>query len=77
MASNEQQQIRVVRDESPSRSLVRESVKNYSYEEVAPGAHRVDILEQLKSNIRQLEDLQGRFSFLLNEVQSLVKRPKF
>ncbi len=33
-----------------------------------------DVLEQLKHNVAQLEDLHGRLKFMMGEVQSLVKK---
>ncbi len=33
-----------------------------------------DVLEQLNSNISELEDLHGRLKFMMGEVQSLVKK---
>lgn len=49
---------------------------HYAYHEIASDRHlvRVDVLEQLKSNIAQLEDLHGRLRFMMGEVRSLLKR---
>ncbi|MCM2281359.1 MAG: hypothetical protein NDI61_05870 [Bdellovibrionaceae bacterium] len=33
---------------------------------------RVDVIEQLRSNIAQLEDLHGRLQFMMREVHSLI-----
>ncbi len=50
--------------------------EHYAYHEIAGDKHlvRVDVLEQLKSNIAQLEDLHGRLRFMMGEVRSLLKR---
>lgn len=47
-----------------------------AYHEIASDAHlvRVDVLEQLKSNIVQLEDLHGRLHFMMGEIGTLLKR---
>lgn len=34
----------------------------------------VDLVEQLKSNVQVLEDLYGRLSFMMREIQGLTKR---
>jgi hypothetical protein len=48
----------------------------YVYHELASEQHvvRVDALEQLKSNITQLEDLHNRLKFMMAEVRPLLKR---
>jgi hypothetical protein len=50
----------------------------FSYHEVTEEAHvvpaRLDVLEQLQSNIAQLEDLHGRMRFMMKEVRGLLKR---
>lgn len=55
--------------------LFREGSVLYGYQEV-PQNHpnRMDVIEQLRANIRQIEDLNGRLAFLLKEVQSVIKK---
>ena len=52
------------------------SVFPYTYHEITDDKHvvRLDVLEQLKNNIAQLEDLHGRMRFMMNEVRGLMKR---
>ncbi len=59
---------------------VSAAVFPYSYHEIATDKHvvqinpRLDVLEQLKGNIAQLEDLHGRMRFMMKEVRGLLKR---
>lgn len=53
----------------------------YSYHEISSDTHvvqsypvRLDVLEQLKANISQLEDLHGRMRFMMKEVRTLLKK---
>ena len=55
--------------------LLRDGSVVYGYREVPQTeSGRLDILEQLKANIRQIEDLNGKLSFLLKEVQTVLKK---
>jgi hypothetical protein len=56
--------------EQDARSLFRQS-----YHEIAD-RHVVetDVIEQLRSNIAQLEDLHGRLKFMMTEVAYLLKK---
>lgn len=56
--------------EQDARSLFRQS-----YHEIAD-RHVVetDVIEQLRSNIAQLEDLHGRMKFMMTEVAYLLKK---
>lgn len=46
-----------------------------SYREI-PGRYTedVDVLAQLRLNLSQLADLQGRMNFLLNEIKGIVRK---
>jgi hypothetical protein len=49
----------------------------YTYHEISSDQQHVvklDVLEQLKANISQLEDLHGRLRFMMIEVRGLIKR---
>jgi len=47
----------------------------YEYHEIpTQSVDRLDVLEQLKANVAQIEDLHGRLQFVMSEVQSLIKR---
>lgn len=48
----------------------------FSYHEVTEQKHvvRTDVLEQLKANLSQLEDLHLRLKFMMGEVRYLIKR---
>ena len=61
---------------SSAIARVSAAVFPYSYHEIATDSHvvRLDVLEQLKSNIAQLEDLHGRMRFMMKEVRTLLKR---
>lgn len=50
--------------------------EGYVYHEIAGENHlvRVDVLEQLKANMAQLEDLHGRLRYMMGEVGTLLKR---
>ena len=50
--------------ESIVESPIHTSVPHVQYE--------VDVLSQFRANLAQLEDLQGRFKFVLQEVSSLI-----
>lgn len=56
--------------EQDSRALFRQS-----YHEIAD-RHVVesDVIEQLRANIAQLEDLHGRMKFMMSEVAYLLKK---
>ena len=61
---------------SSTIARVNAAVFPYSYHEIASDQHvvRLDVLEQLKSNIAQLEDMHGRMRFMMSEVRGLLKR---
>ncbi len=61
---------------SSTFARVSASVFPYTYHEITDDKHvvRLDVLEQLKSNIAQLEDLHGRLRFMMGEVRGLLKR---
>jgi len=48
----------------------------YTYHEISQGDHvlSTDVLEQLRRNLAQLEDLQGRLSFMMGELRSLIRK---
>ncbi len=47
----------------------------YGYQEIPKtDRSRLDVLEQMKANLRQIEDLNGRLSFLIGEVQGVLKK---
>ena len=49
--------------------------REVSYRELPGLRHETkDVLKQLDSNIRLLEDLNGRLGFVLSEVRSLIRR---
>lgn len=56
--------------ESQEKSI---ELQSYAYHEL-PNTGTVDVLEQLRANISQLEDLHGRLKFMMGEVQGLIKR---
>lgn len=61
--------------EVAATSLLRENTSSYAYREIPhTDVTRVDVLEQLKANIKHIEDLNGRLGFLLKEVQSVLKK---
>lgn len=43
-------------------------------EELPNRAYEIDVLSQFKANMAQLEDLQMRLKFVLNEVSTLIKK---
>lgn len=47
-----------------------------TYHEIANGRHVVelDVIEQLRANLAQLEDLHGRVHFMMSEVSYLLKK---
>lgn len=61
---------------SYSSPLISARLLPYSYHEVTTDHHvqPVDVLEQLKANITQLEDLHTRLRFMMGEVRTLMKR---
>jgi hypothetical protein len=63
-------------ESSSAFARVSAAVFPYSYHEIADDAHvvRLDVLEQLKANIAQLEDLHGRMRFMMHEVRGLLKK---
>ncbi len=69
------------RNELSSQVVREETAKEnsnstaYVYREV-PGldADRLDILEQLKANLDQLEDLHGRLRFVMAEVRGVLNK---
>lgn len=75
MGLNEQG-VAIEKRASERGSLLRENTTSYEYREIPSSAElgRVDVLEQLKANIRQIEDLNGRLGFLLKEVRSVLKK---
>lgn len=56
--------------------LVKSPVFPFSYHEISQEKHvvRTDVLEQLKANMNQLEDLHARLKFMMGEVRYLIKR---
>jgi len=50
-----------------------EAEVNTAYHEIPGSGHKVDVLLQLKTNIDQLEDLQGQLKFMIREIGSFVK----
>ena len=64
------------RSEASSPEISRsEQVLNSSYRDLPGLKHETkDVLKQLNSNIRLLEDMSGRLSFVLSEVRSLIRR---
>lgn len=44
------------------------------YREMADRHVEADVIEQLKSNLAQLEDLHGRLKFMMGEISYLLKR---
>ncbi|HVK62691.1 MAG TPA: hypothetical protein VM432_14125 [Bdellovibrionales bacterium] len=63
--------------EQSSALGLNEGVRTYhqTYREIAD-RHVVetDVLEQLRSNLAQLEDLHGRMKFMMTEVSYLLKK---
>ena len=39
--------------------------------------HKIDVIEQLRSNLDLLDDLHGRMKFMMNELQTLVKKKNY
>ncbi len=55
--------------------LLRDGIVTYGYRELPQAERgRLDVLEQLKANIQHIEELNGKLSFLLKEVQSVLKK---
>ncbi|MCB0350930.1 MAG: hypothetical protein KDD38_07090 [Bdellovibrionales bacterium] len=42
--------------------------------EVSDLGYEVDVISQLKANLKQVEELNSRLRFVLNEVSGLIKR---
>ena len=62
--------------ESAPETPIREGVRSdRTYHEI-PGLRpeSKDVLQQMDANLRHLEDLTGRLSFVLTEVRSLIRR---
>jgi hypothetical protein len=75
MAFNEQGYVAKEEKGQEVRPLLRDGSVLYGYREVPRSdSSKMDVLEQLKSNIRQIEDLNGKLAFLLQEVQSVLKK---
>ena len=55
-----------VEDAEPTRSRYNELPDSISSE--------LDVIEQLKSNINQLEDLHGRMQYMMGELKGLVRK---
>ncbi len=61
-------------NETSAREIVQ-TEREVSYRELPGLRHETkDVLKQLDSNIRLLEDLNGRLGFVLSEVRSLIRR---
>ncbi|MGE0764515.1 MAG: hypothetical protein AB7N80_14665 [Bdellovibrionales bacterium] len=60
---------------SETRTERAAQISNYAYREV-PGleSERLDVIEQFRANMAQLEDLHGRLRFVMSEVRSLIVR---
>ena len=59
-------------NEAPAREIKSPSA---TYHELPSLRHETrDVLKQLDSNIQLLEDLNGRMSFMLTELRSLIRR---
>lgn len=55
---------------------VRPSFRQQYHEITQQGRHVVeaDVIEQLRSNIAQLEDMHGRMRFMMTELSYLLKK---
>ncbi len=65
----------VPRPKSVENSSLELNHSSLSYHELPGLRHETkDVLKQLDSNLRLLEDLGGRISFVLGDVHSLIRR---
>lgn len=52
----------------------QEKVVNEGHEAATGLSYEIDVLSQFKANMAQLEDLQMRLKFVMNEVSGLLKK---
>ena len=55
-------------------NVYRQSYHELSQQHVIEHAVGLDVLEQLKSNLQQLEDLHGRLKFMMSEIGYLLRK---
>jgi hypothetical protein len=64
----------LVSQQSESSELLQNSFRQTYHEIAARHIVEVDVLERLKSNLAQLEDMHARLQFMMGEVSYLIKR---